>query len=63
VMEKPAPFVLKPEDMLSTPAIALWLAFATRANVNAVKLLSAQEHLDAFIMWQKANPDKIKVPD
>jgi hypothetical protein len=62
-MEKPAPFVIKPEDMLATPAIALWLAFATRARVNAAKLLNAQEHLDAFIMWQKENPDKVKVPD
>ena len=62
-MNKPAPFVIKPEDVLSTPAIALWLALATRANVNASKLLSAQAHLDAFILWQHENTDKIKVPD
>lgn len=59
----PEPFCLKATDKYAVTTINYWLATARQAKVNAAKLTKARTHRDAIEAWQKANPDKVKVPD
>lgn len=61
--DKPEPFCLKATDKFAVRTINTWLGDASRAGVSDAKLKSAMKHRNAIREWQKANPDKVKVPD
>jgi hypothetical protein len=67
-MDKPEPFCIKPEDYFATKVINYWIGIASLCDlnykpVNMTKLAKAKAHCKAIKAWQKANPDKVKVPD
>jgi len=63
VLPKPEPFCLKPEDALAPAVIRAWIHTAIVLGVSEAKIAKAYAHAFAFTEWQKANPDKVKVPD
>lgn len=62
-MTDPAPFCIKKEDALAITVINFWVAAGRVRGVNFDKLNRALAHKDAIAAWQKANPDKVKMPD
>lgn len=56
-------FTLVGYDLLAPEVVNDWLESARRHGVNAEKVEKAKAHLDAMLEYQKANPDKCKIPD
>lgn len=56
-------FCLRAQDALAPSALRLWIELAVRGGAPAEKVARAVEHLREIEAWQKANPDRVKVPD
>jgi len=40
-----------------------WIESAEDAGTDEAKLQQAEEHAEAFVAWQEAHPEKVKIPD
>lgn len=56
-------FILRGKDLTAATSIASWLETAALAGTNPEKLEAARGHLDAFLRFQKDNPERCKFPD
>lgn len=56
-------FILRAQDMLSTPCLTRWLAQAFEEEVDAAKIESARAVFKAFVYWQHTHSQQCKVPD
>jgi hypothetical protein len=66
--DKPVPtdppdFTIKAADILAPRVILAWITKAGDLGVNDDKLTGAWQHYLNVLAWQRANPDKVKVPD
>ena len=57
-------FILRAQDALAVPRIQEWITAADQAGVPLSKITNAiDQHRDPFLVWQAANPSKVKLPD
>jgi hypothetical protein len=56
-------FILRAKDELAPYVLGEWITNALEHGVNADKVEGAERHLEEFQAFQKANPDRVKLPD
>lgn len=56
-------FVIRGKDKLAARAVAHWLDLAGEAGVDDEKLAKVAEHLADIEQFQKAHPERCKIPD
>ncbi len=56
-------FILRGQDALAPQVVDLWALSASMLHTDSKKVKSAHKVADEMRKWQKANPDKTKIPD
>jgi hypothetical protein len=56
-------FVIRAQDSFAPKYVELWAHQAEVMGVNAEKVKGARQVAGEMLAWQKANPDKVKIPD
>lgn len=56
-------WVLRGQDLLAPQIIRSWAASANARGVNHAKVQTALDDATAMDEWQKAHPDRVKLPD
>lgn len=56
-------FVIRGQDILAARTVAHWMDMAAEKGVNDTKLGLVAQHLKAIEDFQRAHPDRCKVPD
>ncbi len=56
-------FTLRAQDSLAADIIELWIQKLIIRGGSAEKVAKGVSHLRAMQEWQKAHPDRVKIPD
>lgn len=56
-------FVLRGNDSLAPAIIASWVWEALEAGVSHEKVAEVEHLIDVMEAYQKAHPDRVKIPD
>ena len=56
-------FILRAQDVVALETVRNWIESAEDAGTDEAKLQQAEEHAEAFVAWQEAHPEKVKIPD
>jgi hypothetical protein len=56
-------FTIRGQDQLAERVIYFWIREALDAGVNPEKIAQAEEHLHDIQRFQKAHPERTKIPD
>jgi hypothetical protein len=56
-------FILRGKDLLVLPIVHAWMEAATGAGVNDNKMEAVGQHYAAIQEFQRAHPERCKIPD
>jgi hypothetical protein len=56
-------FIIRGQDAAAVPAIRAYALKASYAGASDEFVQQVEQQAEAISQWQKANPDRVKVPD